>query len=52
MSNDNELLPCPFCGGECSAKFLCSECPLDPIVGSNVYEHEILEWLRGKAVKR
>ena len=35
--------------GECSEKFPCSECPLDPIIGSNVYEPEILEWLRGDA---
>ena len=35
--------------GECSEKFPCSECPLSPIVGSNVYESEILEWLRGES---
>ena len=35
--------------GECSEKFPCSECPLSPIVGSNVYEPEILEWLRGES---
>jgi hypothetical protein len=35
--------------GECSEAFPCSECPLSLIVGSNVYEPEILEWLRGDA---
>ena len=35
--------------GECSDKFPCWECPLSPIIGSNVYEPEILEWLRGDA---
>lgn len=34
---------------ECSDKFPCWECPLSPIIGSNVYEPEILEWLRGDA---
>lgn len=34
--------------GECSEAFPCCECPLYPIVGNNVYEPEILEWLRGE----
>lgn len=38
--------------GECDEKFPCWECPLQPIVGSNVYESEVLEWLHEKAVKR
>ena len=33
---------------ECSEAFPCSECPLYPIVGNNVYEPEILEWLRSE----
>lgn len=35
--------------GECSEAYPCRECPLYPIVGSNVYEPEILEWLRGES---
>lgn len=35
--------------GECSEVFPCCECPLHPIVGSKVYEPEILERLRGDA---
>ena len=34
---------------ECDENLPCSECPLSPIVGSNVYEPEILDWLRGDA---
>lgn len=33
--------------GECDEDLPCYECPLYPIVGNNVYEPEILEWLRG-----
>ena len=29
--------------------FPCWECPLDPIIGSNIFEPEILEWLRGES---
>ena len=35
--------------GECDEDLPCCECPLYPIVGRNVYEPEILEWLRGDA---
>lgn len=35
--------------GECSDELPCWDCPLSPITGSNVYEPEILEWLRGDA---
>lgn len=36
------------CGEYCES-FQCWECPLDKIVGKNLYEHEMLEWLRGDA---
>lgn len=35
--------------GECYEYLPCCECPLYPMVGRNVYEPEILEWLRGDA---
>lgn len=34
--------------GECDDDLPCCECPLHPIVGRNVYEPELLEWLRGE----
>lgn len=34
---------------DCADNFPCWECPLDTIIGSNVYEPEILEWLNGDA---
>lgn len=35
--------------GECDEDLPCCECPLYPIVGRNVYEPELLEWLRGES---
>ena len=35
--------------GECDEDLPCCECPLYPIVGRNVYEPELLEWLEGDA---
>ena len=34
---------------KCSDNFPCWECPLSDISGSNVYEPELLEWLRGES---
>ena len=33
--------------GECDEDLPCCECPLHSIIGRNVYEPEILEWLKG-----
>lgn len=35
--------------GECDEDLPCCECPLYPIIGNNVYEPELIEWLRGDA---
>lgn len=40
---------CDECDGRNQGKraFPCWECPLDQIIDSNMFEPEILEWLRG-----
>lgn len=35
--------------GECDDNLPCDECPLAPIIDFNVYELNLLEWLRGDA---